>query len=304
MTPVLFSGVSFLTPLDALFGLAAIVPVAALLLSERAAGRVARVLSVAGAAPAPPRSVGGRARRARRAHRHGGGAAGRRPPPARERARGRAGVLRLRHVAVDGSLDRRRAADAAGTREESRSTPACAAAGPPGRDRVDDRPDAAEHDAVDRHNAVRAHARAVGRDRQSASEPGLPRARDDVRSPRPARRVALLLERRGATSARRLHRRRGAAALVGRQAHAAAARHAGLRPRLVAAATCCTTVRTAGSPTSATSPIRAARTRSQSSQRSPAAARSPRRSCPRSRTRPATRSASRARRSASRRTRG
>jgi hypothetical protein len=48
MTLALFSGVSFLTPLDALFGLAALVPVAALLLSERAAARVARVLAVPG----------------------------------------------------------------------------------------------------------------------------------------------------------------------------------------------------------------------------------------------------------------
>ena len=47
MLLALFSGVSFLTPLDALFGLAAIVPVAALLLSERAVARVARVLAVA-----------------------------------------------------------------------------------------------------------------------------------------------------------------------------------------------------------------------------------------------------------------
>ena len=51
MTLTLFSGMSFLTPLDALFGLAVIVPVAALLLSERAAARVSRVL----AAPAPRR---------------------------------------------------------------------------------------------------------------------------------------------------------------------------------------------------------------------------------------------------------
>ncbi len=47
MTLTFSIGVSFLTPLDALFGLAAIVPVSALLLSERAAARVARVLAVA-----------------------------------------------------------------------------------------------------------------------------------------------------------------------------------------------------------------------------------------------------------------
>lgn len=46
MTLTLFSGVSFLTPLDALFGLAAVVPLAALLLSERAAARIRRVLAV------------------------------------------------------------------------------------------------------------------------------------------------------------------------------------------------------------------------------------------------------------------
>ena len=47
MTLTLFDGVSFLTPLDALFGLAAVVPLAALLLSERAAARVHRVLALA-----------------------------------------------------------------------------------------------------------------------------------------------------------------------------------------------------------------------------------------------------------------
>jgi hypothetical protein len=46
MTSTLFGGMSFLTPLDALFGLAAAMPLAALLLSERAAARVRRVLAV------------------------------------------------------------------------------------------------------------------------------------------------------------------------------------------------------------------------------------------------------------------
>jgi len=46
MALTFFGGVSFLTPLDALFGLAAIVPLGALLLSERAAGRVRRTLAV------------------------------------------------------------------------------------------------------------------------------------------------------------------------------------------------------------------------------------------------------------------
>lgn len=43
-----FGGVSFLTPLDALFAFAALVPLAALLLAERASARVRRVLSVQG----------------------------------------------------------------------------------------------------------------------------------------------------------------------------------------------------------------------------------------------------------------
>jgi hypothetical protein len=46
MLLALFGGVSFLTPLDALFGVAAVVPLAALLLSERAAARVRRALAV------------------------------------------------------------------------------------------------------------------------------------------------------------------------------------------------------------------------------------------------------------------
>jgi len=47
MTPA-FAGISFLTPLDALFALTAAVPLAALLLSERASARVRRVLAVRG----------------------------------------------------------------------------------------------------------------------------------------------------------------------------------------------------------------------------------------------------------------
>ena len=47
MTLALVGSVSFLTPLDALFGLAAVVPLVALLLSERAAARVRRLLAIA-----------------------------------------------------------------------------------------------------------------------------------------------------------------------------------------------------------------------------------------------------------------
>jgi von Willebrand factor type A domain len=51
MTESLVGSVSFLTPLDALFALAAVLPLAALLRSERAAARVRRLLAI----PAPRR---------------------------------------------------------------------------------------------------------------------------------------------------------------------------------------------------------------------------------------------------------
>jgi len=46
MQPLVFTGLSFLTPLDALFGFAVVVPLGALLLSARAAARVRRVLAL------------------------------------------------------------------------------------------------------------------------------------------------------------------------------------------------------------------------------------------------------------------
>ena len=197
--------VSFLTPLDALFGLAAAVPLAALLLTERRSSRVRAALSLA-----TPR---------RRAF----------VPVVVSLALLPAlvGVAAAQPVVVRRQLLPERAdAQAFFVFDTSKSMSARTAPGAPtrlarakrealraaprahrraGRDRLDDRPDAAGADADDRRRALRPHARPVDRDRPAAAEPAVPRPRDDVRGAPAARGRALLLARRHAPAARRLH---------------------------------------------------------------------------------------------------
>ena len=165
-------GVSFLTPLDALFVLAAAVPLVALMLPERRAEQIRRLLRCRPGTPALVPIVDG-ARSAARARRRRGRAAGRRSRADGERARRRTGVRALRHVALDARSCRTGPADTARAREAPGAAPAANALGRADGHRIDDRPLAPESHADDRSHTVRAHGRAVDRGQPTAAEPGV-----------------------------------------------------------------------------------------------------------------------------------
>ena len=229
---VLMLGVTFLTPLDSLFVLAAVLP-----LGGAAPDRAPRSEDPAPArgrrAPASNRRPDRHCRCCSgRARRRGGGAARRDPQQARQRARRRAGLHRPRHLAFDAGVGGPRQAVAAATRQADGDAPRAVAQRRAHRDRLDDRPRAPESDADDRPGALRSHGAAVRRHQSAAAEPAVQGSRDDVRRTHPARRVALLLRRGAAAAARRVHGRRVGQALAALSAAASTPRDAGVRSRL------------------------------------------------------------------------
>ena len=224
---VLMHGLSFLTPLDALFALAAALP------ARRAPRHGAARRHGSGAcsrcrarAAAPSFRWSSRSSLLHVARRGRRRTAGRRAPASssasgRTHRRSSSSTRRCRC-----GVGRTRQADAARAREADR----VAASAPRSRDvpvgiaSMTDRSLPNLMPTTDRALFKRTLAQSV-RHRPAAAEPGCTRdARDDVPGARPARRVALLLAGRPAAAARRLHRRRGVEDLAVPQHHAPPAR--------------------------------------------------------------------------------